>query len=100
MALTANMDKMADDTPDRILSISTIEGVTPTSSTGLVDSRLFKGGNKLHALRDDNGNLWRLKYEQGDLPGALKQRFTSFPKLLQFVENYFERRGLRVTKED
>lgn len=67
-----------------------------TSTTGLVDRRLFTGANKLHAVMDLQTSLWRLKYEQGILPVAFHQQFTSFEKLHIFVRNYFDNRNVEI----
>lgn len=89
-------DKMRSD--DRILVVQQIEGVKPLSSTGLVDTRLFKGGNKLHARKSINSSLWYLEYEQGGLPEPLRQQWTSWTKMMAFVRDYFNKRGLDIVR--
>ncbi len=80
---------------DRILVLKPIEGLKTKSSTGIVDPRLFTGENKLHAIKDKNA-LWSFKYERGQISGDMKTRFTSFEKLMQFAEKYFERRNIKI----
>lgn len=102
MALLDKDPIMVDKTmlsDDRVFEIEKIEGESPVAVTGLIDSRLFKGGNKLHAIKDQF-NMWRLKYESGGLPEPLKQTFTSFSRLMKHVIPYFEKRGLRIKEVD
>jgi hypothetical protein len=82
---------------DRVLNLELIEGEKSKNSMGLVDTRLFKGGNRLHALKNPVTNLWGFKYEAGMLPEPLKQNFTTFTKAKDFAENYFKARGLRIS---
>jgi len=91
---TLYSDKMRAD--DRVITLELIPGQKPTNSTGLVDTRLFKGGNRLHAIRNKHNHLWSMRYDSGGLPEPLKQQFTSFNKLIRHVEDYFGRRGLRI----
>lgn len=83
---------------DRILELKVIDGQKPKSSTGLIDSRLFTGGNKLHAIMDQQTTLWKLKYEDGSIPEPLRQQFTSFAKLKEHCELYFAGRNLEIEK--
>jgi hypothetical protein len=85
---------------DRILVLEPIDGKKPLTTHGLVDTKLFKGGNQLHAVKDTNTDLWKFKYESGTLPDNLKQHFTSFSRLYQYAEEYFGKRNLRVIKVD
>lgn len=84
-----------DQGMDRVLLLEPIDG-KPLSSKGLVDPRLFSGENKLHAIRTDNDQLWSFKYESGAVPEPLKQKYTSFGKLLKDAELYFATRNVRV----
>jgi len=68
------------------------------NSTGLIDNRLYKGGNTLHGMINPASNLWCLKYEVGGLPQDLKQEFTSFEKLLRFASKYFTKRNLKIVE--
>jgi len=83
---------------NRILVVRPIEGKQVLSTTGIVDSRLFKGGNTLHAIRDSMTSLWRLKYGDGILPNPLKQTFTGFSSLMNFTNDYLHRRGLEIVE--
>lgn len=81
---------------DRVLVLKVIDGKKPISSTGLVDPRLFTGGNKLHAVMDPQHMLWYFKYEQGGLPEVLKQKFTSFRMLKAHADDYFGKRNMVI----
>ncbi len=83
---------------DRILVLEPIDETKVKGTTGLVDNRLFKGGNKLHAVMEGPTAFWYFKYEAGGLPEPLKQKFTTFNTLLRFAENYFAKRGLKVVR--
>lgn len=83
---------------DRIIVLETVDKKQPLSSTGMVDTRLFTGENKLHAVRDNQTCLWHFKYDMGVLPQPLKQQFTGFKALLKFAEDYFKKRNIRVTE--
>lgn len=82
---------------DRLLVLRPMDGKKPTSSTGLVDPRLFTGDNKLHAKKDSGSCLWYFKYDSGGLPPALKdQMFTSFKALMKYAEDYFRKRNVEI----
>lgn len=84
---------------DRILELKVIDGTKPLNVIGMVDPRLFRsGGNRLHAMREPQTSLWRLVYEQGSLPPQLRQKFTSFNKLMAHVRHYYGKRNLEVYK--
>lgn len=87
-------EKMRSD--DRILSLSIIDGKKPLSSIGQVDNRLFKGENRLHAYRDDITGLWKFRYDEGAVPGALKQSFVTFDTLLAHAKKYFLSRNIQI----
>jgi hypothetical protein len=93
----AELELQYNHSNDRVLHLELIEGQTAKNSTGLVDTRLFKGGNRFHVIKNPVNNLWSFKYEAGGLPESLKQSFTTFTKAKEFAENYFNNRGLRVT---
>lgn len=83
-------------TPDRILVLKIKDGEKAKNSAGLVDSRLFKGDNKLHGVMDTQTTLWKLKYDDGDIPGPLKGQFTSFKALRIHAEEYFRKRNIEI----
>lgn len=87
-------EKMKSD--DRILVLSIIDGKKPLSSIGQVDNRLFKGENRLHAYLDDITGLWKFKYDEGVIPGALKQSFVTFDLLLEYAKKYFASRNIEI----
>lgn len=66
------------------------------NSHGLIDKRLFQGENKLHAIMDTQTTHWYLKYDNGILPEALKQRFTGWTPLLKFITEYYNKRGIDI----
>jgi hypothetical protein len=78
---------------DRVFKLKPIEG-SPLSSRGITDKRLFTGDNNLHAIQD--AGLWFLKYDDGSVPPALKQRFTNFNQLLKYVTNYYRIRNVEI----
>ena len=90
-------DKMRST--DRIMHLELMEG-TPLSAAGLLDNRLFKGGNRLHAIRDPMNSLWYMEYDNGILPQPLRQRFSSFNKLYDYAVAYFAKRGVKISKID
>ena len=92
-----NTQSTKDRKTDRVLVLKAREGVT-TSSTGLVDPRLFKGENKLHAIQDEDKSLWIFKYECGGLPPPLKQSFTNFNLAYKHAEKYFNSRGVDIVE--
>lgn len=96
MTQEQNSDKHRS--PDRVLQLKIIDGTLPKTSTGLLDSRLFTKGNNLHAIQNSETTLWALRYDQGVLPQQLKQNFTSFKKLLQYVEVYLKGRNVEVAE--
>ena len=81
---------------DRILVLEKIEGKEVKSSTGLIDPRLFTGKNKVHVSFDEQNQLWGFSYEAGGVPEDLKQRFTTFPKALDFARHYFNKRNINI----
>ena len=95
MNITDNPDNVRK--MDRILILRPADGKA-TSTKGAVDHRLFTGTNKLHAVHDEQYNLWHLKYDSGVLPQPLQQQFTSFVKLLAFVIEYYKRRNVEIVE--
>lgn len=93
MALSEE-SKMA--TPDRVLTLRVMDGEKPKSSTGNTDPRLFTGDNKLHAVMDTQTTLWKLKYDQGDVPQPLKCQFTSLKMLKQHAREYYKTRNIEI----
>ena len=81
---------------DRVLVLNVMDDKKPKSSTGMVDTSLFTGGNKLHAKMEDDTCLWYLKYDNGILPQPLKVKFTSFPQLKRHAEEYFKNRNIEI----
>lgn len=88
--------KTKERSEDRILVLQQIEGKDVLTNKGLVDNRLFQGGNRLHGVRNPIDNLWYMKYDTGGIPDSLKQKFTSFADLYRTAEGYFAKRGLEI----
>lgn len=85
-------------TGDRILVLAPMEGEAPLNSKGVVDKRLFNGENRLHAKVDPQVMLWYVQYDHGIPPQPFQQRFTSFTKLYNFVEDYYKRRNVKIVQ--
>jgi hypothetical protein len=83
---------------DRVFVFKPAEGKKQLSSTGIVDPKLFTGDNKLVASKEEDTNLWVLKYTDGIVPPVFKQRFTSFSAAMKFAKNYFNKRGFQITE--
>ena len=83
---------------NRTLVLKPVDGKKAASSTGLVDPRLFTGGNNLHAIKMPPYGLWAFKYDSGGLPEPLKQKFTSFKALFDFAKVYFLKRNLEIVE--
>lgn len=83
--------------PEREIVIRPLDGKKTLDSAGIVDTRLWKGGNSIRALMGETG-LWYFKYESGILPDALKVQFTSINKLIAFAKDYFSKRNLEVVE--
>jgi hypothetical protein len=80
---------------DRIIILEPQEGGAKNTK-GMIDNRLFTGENTLHAKMDPQNSQWFLQYDSGLVPEPLRGRFTSFPKLKEFVTSYFNRRNINV----
>lgn len=84
---------------DRILSLAVIDGEKAKAATGLVDTRLFTGGQKLHLKMDSQTSLWYFQYSNnGLLPEALQGRYTGFKAGIKFAEDYFRKRNIKITE--
>jgi hypothetical protein len=81
---------------ERPFEIKPIEGIQVTTSKGLVDDRLWKGGNQLYAKMNPSNCMWTLKYRAGAVPPSLKQTYTSFSKAYTAAKEYYLKRGLEV----
>lgn len=97
MILTDLQPENKNRSDDRILVLAPIEGQKPRGNNGIVDPRLFQGEDNLHAVLGPD-NLWSMKYSKGTLPEPLRQRFTTFQRLLDYAEGYFKRRGVRIVE--
>jgi hypothetical protein len=63
-----------------------------------IDTRLVDGNNRIHAVKNPQLPMWHLKLDKGTLPDALQSNFTSFAAAQKCVEQYFLRRGVKVTE--
>lgn len=81
---------------DRVFVLEKMEGLDTKSSKGMVDNRLFTGENRLHAKMDPHNCQWYMQYDSGVIPQSLSGRFTSFDKLKAHVEQYYNRRNIKI----
>lgn len=79
---------------DRVFVLET----TPNFIKSKVDTRLVDGNNRLHAVKNPQISMWSLKLDHGELPESLKSSFTSFTSAQRHVEQYFIKRGVKVTE--
>lgn len=82
--------------PDRTLVLKPMEGKKPLNSLGTADPRLFNGENTVHAVMDPQTTLWSVKYLKGLPPPKLRNKYTSFSKLKNSVEDYFRTRNVEI----
>lgn len=82
--------------PQRTLVLALIDGKKPISSTGNVDHRLFNGENNLRVILEQGTNLWSFKYDYGNVPEPLRQKFTRFDFAKTFAEAYFDKRNIKI----
>lgn len=94
MDRTAN--KINQISNDRVIVLAPMPGKTARAVSGQVDSRLFNGENRLHALRDPQTGLWSLRYDHGITQQSLQQRFTTWQKIYDFTKTYFGRRDIEI----
>lgn len=80
---------------DIVFKLKPREGLQLNTS-GIVDRRLFLGGNSLHAKMNKQTCLWRCEYEMGELPPQLKGQFTSFNKIYDAIRVYFDKRNIDI----
>jgi hypothetical protein len=92
----ANKDKLKKD--DRILEVKVLDGEKPLSSIGMVDKRIFQGGNKLHAFYNPMTGFWKLRYEVGVIPGKLMNNWLSFDQLLADTDKYLRSRNMYISE--
>jgi hypothetical protein len=84
---------------DRILVLKPIEGTKgPLDTNGKVDPRLFTGDNQLHAKMDTEYGHWYVSYEKGLPAASLQQRWTSFPRMLQHLTEYYKQRNCYIAE--
>lgn len=89
-------NKMKSD--DRVIHLKPIEGLSTKNNHGITDNRLFTGGNRLHAVYNNQKGAWYCKYDQGVIPSGLDGTWTTFSDLLESVRGYFLKRNIEVTK--
>jgi len=82
----------------RQLVLKVKNGERAVNSTGMIDTRLFSGKNKLYAFRDPVTLLWKLRYEFGAIPSALQMSWTKFGYLLDHTRIYFAKRNVEITE--
>lgn len=96
MSLATNI-KDKNRKTDIVLVLKAKDG-SPLNSMGLLDRRLFTGENNLHVKLDPQTCLWHLYYDNGNIPAALRQRWTSFDLAYKFVETYLKTRNLEISE--
>lgn len=74
---------------DRILVLEPTEGF---------DEKNAKSLTNVHVIMEPSTCFWYFKYDKGDVPGALKQKFTTFNLAKSHAENYYKKRGIKVTR--
>jgi hypothetical protein len=84
---------------DRVITLAPMPNKNALSSTGLVDNRLFTGGQSLRLKMDPQTCLWYFQYtNNGILPEGLSGKFTGFKAGLKHAEDYFRRRNIQITR--
>lgn len=96
MNQTTNRSKMR--ATDRSLILKVMDKKKPKSSTGLVDPRLFNGENKFRCIIDPQTMLWSFKQDFGNIPPALRQKFTRFNEALNYAKAYYRSRNIEVVE--
>lgn len=81
---------------DVILVLKIIDGKLPLNSLGVMDKRLFDGGNRMHVIQDTQTSLWYFKYDFGAVPEVLKMKFTNFTAAIKHVEQYLAKRNVKI----
>lgn len=92
-----NTTELKMHSPERELVIRPMAGKKPDATTGLVDTRIFKGENSIKAIMGEDG-LWTMKYQHGILPEPLKCAFTSLSRLLTHTRTYLGKRNLEIVE--
>jgi hypothetical protein len=86
---------MAMRSTDRIL---VLEKIDPKGDTGLIDPKVFKGENNLHAVMDQGTCLWSFKHDRGMVPAPLRNKYTSFKAAREQAEEYFRQKNIRIVE--
>ena len=81
---------------DRVLKLTQRN---PKDSPGLIGREVFTGGNKLHAIYQEDTGLWHFKLEHGAVPEPLKQQFTSFNGMMKYAKTFFDNKNIDITEE-
>lgn len=92
------VDKNKTRSSTRILVLQPIEGKEAKTSKGLVDNRLWKGGNELMAVMDETNCTWRLKYKAGAVPPQIQGVYTNFTKAYNAAVEYFKSRDIEIVE--
>jgi hypothetical protein len=96
MNQTTNRNKMR--ATDRCLVLKVLDSKKPRSATGMIDTRLFNGDNRLHCILDEKTLLWYFKLDCGNIPPVLRQKFTRFNEALNFAKTYYKSRNVEVVQ--
>lgn len=80
------------------LVLRPMQGERAKSSHGVIDPGLFTGENVLYLVQDTQTSFWYPKYRRGQLPEPFKQRFTSYNKLFDHVQDYLKKRNIEIVE--
>ena len=82
---------------NRTILLEKMPGKTVIDNTGAKDYRDFQTSTPLRAIRNDDTNLWAMRYDPpAVIPEILRQQFTTFDGLLKHVTTYFNKRNIRI----
>lgn len=85
---------------DRSFKLKIVDNELPLASTGMVDTRLFKGGNIFHIKKDPETNFWTFAYDDGIIPQPLRCNFTNFTMAKKHADLYYNGRNLNLEEID
>lgn len=73
-----------------------LEQLDEKKATGLLDPRVYKGGNKLSAVMNPQTTMWTFKLEHGLVPLPLRNRYTDYKSLYRHAEDYFSTKNIKI----
>lgn len=82
---------------NRTIMLERIPGTKPLTDKHEKDYRIFLEATPLHAVRNDNTNLWSMHYTPpAVIPESLRQQFTRFDLLVDHARSYFSKRNIQI----